>query len=236
MPPHLQPLNDARKTRPPPKPLHPLPTPAPPRTHVRIPPHCTTTQLDPLHPHIRPMHLLLLLLHLKQRYIRLPLHPGLYQPHPHHHRLHPPPPKNVQGRYVVHRTPSAGVVVTLHLPRQGVGTRAYIPHPPAAYVFSRQLHPCPNPLGYILFDAALIHIQQNPCYRTGGPSLVAFRWGWRTTAWVFIVSIYCSMSNLYAALSIVAVATGLYEPRNCPTRCLHGSKLLGLRSFQHPAF
>ena len=78
-------------------------------------------------------------------------------------------------------------------------------------------------LRFIVFDAALIHIRQNPCYRTGGPSLGAFGWQWRMTAWVFIVSIYCSMNNLYAALSVVAVATRLYEPRDWPP--LFGSPL-----------
>ncbi|KIM45593.1 hypothetical protein M413DRAFT_24765 [Hebeloma cylindrosporum] len=39
---------------------------------------------------------------------------------------------------------------------------------------------------YILWDITLIHIQGNPCYRTGGPSLAGFGWWWRTTAWVYI--------------------------------------------------
>ena len=102
---------------------------------------------------------------------------------------------------------------TSHIPTRPTSSRR-------TFILSQTLWIIPR---YILFDAALIHIRQNPCYRTGGPSLGAFGWGWRTTAWVFIVSIYCSMSNLYAALSIVAVATGLYEPRDWPP--LFGSPL-----------
>jgi hypothetical protein len=102
---------------------------------------------------------------------------------------------------------------TSHIPPRPTASRG-------TFIVSQILWIIPR---YILFDAALIHIRQNPCYRTGGPSLGAFGWEWRTTAWVFIVSIYCSMNNLYAALSIVAVATGLYEPRDWPS--LFGSPL-----------
>jgi len=72
----------------------------------------------------------------------------------------------------------------------------------------------------ILWNITLIHSQQNPCYKTGGPSLTAFGW-W--TAWVYIVSMYCSMSGIYVIGSIIFVATGLYEPRDCPH--LFGSSL-----------
>ena len=96
---------------------------------------------------------------------------------------------------------------TSHIPARPTASRGN-------FILSQFLWIIPR---YLIFDAALIHIRQNPCYRTGGPSLGAFGWEWRTTTWVFIVSIYCSMSNLYAALSIVAVATGLYEPRDWPS-------------------
>lgn len=68
----------------------------------------------------------------------------------------------------------------------------------------------------ILFDITLIHIQENPCFRKGGPSLAAFGWLWRTTVWVNLVSVYCTMSGVYASASIVSVAIGLYEPKDWP--------------------
>ncbi|KIM45592.1 hypothetical protein M413DRAFT_24764 [Hebeloma cylindrosporum] len=66
----------------------------------------------------------------------------------------------------------------------------------------------------ILFDITLIHIQGNPCFSKGGPSLAAFGWWWRTTVWVNIVSLYCTLSGVYASASIVSVAIGLYEPKD----------------------
>ena len=96
----------------------------------------------------------------------------------------------------------------------------------------------------ILFDITRIHNQENPCFRTGGPSLAAFGWWWRTTAWVHVVTLYCSMSGLYATASVVSVATGFYEPKDWPH--LFGSLLnaytvrkcwgyvLTLFSFSHP--
>jgi hypothetical protein len=75
----------------------------------------------------------------------------------------------------------------------------------------------------ILWNITLIHSQENPCYKTGGPSLTAFGWWWRTTAWVYIISMYCSMSVMYVIGSIIFVATGLYEPRDWPH--LFGSSL-----------
>ena len=68
----------------------------------------------------------------------------------------------------------------------------------------------------ILFDIALFQLQQNPCFRSGGPSLTAFGWWWRTTVWFHVVAAYCTLSGLYATMSIVFVATGLYEPRDWP--------------------
>ena len=76
---------------------------------------------------------------------------------------------------------------------------------------------------YSLFKITIIHIQGNPCFRTGGPSLAAFGWQWRTTVWVFVVSLYCSLSGIYAIASIISVAIGLYEPRDWPH--LFGSPL-----------
>ena len=75
----------------------------------------------------------------------------------------------------------------------------------------------------ILWNITIIHIRQNPCFKTGGPSLTAFGWWWRTTAWVYIVSLYCSISGMYVIGSIVFVATGLYEPKDWPH--LFGSSL-----------
>jgi len=68
----------------------------------------------------------------------------------------------------------------------------------------------------ILFDFALLQLQRNPCFRTGGPSLTAFGWWWRTTAWFHVVTAYCTMSGLCAIQSIISVATGLSEPRDWP--------------------
>ena len=68
----------------------------------------------------------------------------------------------------------------------------------------------------ILYDIALTHLQ-SPCYWTGGPSFTAFGWWqWQMRVWVQIVTIYCSMSGMYATLSIISVATGLHEPRDWP--------------------
>jgi len=68
----------------------------------------------------------------------------------------------------------------------------------------------------ILLDIALTHGLQNPCYWTEGPSFTAFGWWWQMTACVHIVTLYCSMSGMYAILSIISVATGLHEPRDWP--------------------
>ena len=68
----------------------------------------------------------------------------------------------------------------------------------------------------ILWNITIIHTQENPCFRTGGPSFAAFGWWWRTTGWVYVVSLYCTMSGVYVIGSILSVATGLYEPRDWP--------------------
>jgi hypothetical protein len=75
----------------------------------------------------------------------------------------------------------------------------------------------------ILFDITRIHNQENPCFRTGGPSLAACGWRWRTTVWMYVISGYCIMSRAYAIGSIVSVAPGFYEPRDWPH--LFGSPL-----------
>ena len=67
-----------------------------------------------------------------------------------------------------------------------------------------------------LLDVAFFHRQENPCFSKGGPSFTAFGWWWRTTVWIHIVMVYCSLSRMHATLSIVSVATGLYEPGNWP--------------------
>ena len=67
-----------------------------------------------------------------------------------------------------------------------------------------------------LFDVVLFQLQENPCFRTGGPSITAFGWWWRTTVWLSIVFAYCVLSVPYVAISIVSVATGLHEPGDWP--------------------
>ena len=76
---------------------------------------------------------------------------------------------------------------------------------------------------FTVFNVIAILAQENPCFRAGGPSLTAFGWWWRTTSWLFVFSLYYTMNGLYAALSIVYVATGLYKPADCPH--LFGSPL-----------
>ena len=68
----------------------------------------------------------------------------------------------------------------------------------------------------VIWDIAFIHSQRNPCFKAGGPSFTAFGWWWRTTSCAFIISVWCTKSVLYAAGSIVYVAMGLYEPKDCP--------------------
>ena len=69
---------------------------------------------------------------------------------------------------------------------------------------------------FILWDIALIPIRENPCFKIGGPSLVAFEWWRRTVVWSSILVIYCTLSGVYALASIVSVAGRLYEPRDWP--------------------
>ena len=67
-----------------------------------------------------------------------------------------------------------------------------------------------------LLDVALLHRQENPCFNKGRPSFTAFGWWWRTTVWLQIVMVYCSLSKIHATLSIVSVATRLCEPGDWP--------------------
>jgi len=69
---------------------------------------------------------------------------------------------------------------------------------------------------FILWDVALIPVRENPCFKMGGPSLAAFGWWRRTVVWSFILALYCTLSGTNAILSIIFVASGLYEPRDCP--------------------
>ena len=70
---------------------------------------------------------------------------------------------------------------------------------------------------YILqFDIANIFVRANPCFATGGPSLTAFGWLWRSTAWLHVSLAYSTLSLLYIAYSIVSVAVGMSEPRDWP--------------------
>ena len=69
---------------------------------------------------------------------------------------------------------------------------------------------------YIIFDIAGILIRENPCFKTGGPSLAAFGWRWRTTGWVYIVILYATMSGIQVAMSLVSVAIRLYAPSDWP--------------------
>jgi len=66
------------------------------------------------------------------------------------------------------------------------------------------------------YDVVFIVIRENLSLGTGGASLVAFGWWYRTTSWLYILRMYCTLSGLYVAVSILSVATGLYKPRDCP--------------------
>ena len=77
---------------------------------------------------------------------------------------------------------------------------------------------------YLLqFDISNIFVRANPCFATGGPSLTAFGWLWRSTALLYVSLAYCMLSLLYMAYSIVSVAVGMSEPRDWPH--LFGSPL-----------
>jgi len=69
---------------------------------------------------------------------------------------------------------------------------------------------------FIIWDVALILVRGNPCFTMGGPPLAAVGWWWHMVVWSHIVTVYCSMSGLYAIASIIFVAAGLYEPRDWP--------------------
>jgi len=69
---------------------------------------------------------------------------------------------------------------------------------------------------FILWDVALIPVRENPCFKIGGPSLAAFGWWRRTVVWSHVLTLYCAMSGMNAITSIIFVAAGLYEPRDCP--------------------
>ena len=79
---------------------------------------------------------------------------------------------------------------------------------------------------YLLqFDITNIFIRANPCFATGGPSLTAFGWLWRSTAWLFVSLAYSMLSMSYITCSIVSVVVGMSEPRDWPH--LFGSPLNG---------
>ncbi|KIM46646.1 hypothetical protein M413DRAFT_440250 [Hebeloma cylindrosporum] len=69
---------------------------------------------------------------------------------------------------------------------------------------------------FVLWDLALVPIRENPSFKLGGPSLAAFGWWRRTVVWSSILTVYCTMSGMYAIASIISVATGLYEPQDWP--------------------
>ena len=73
------------------------------------------------------------------------------------------------------------------------------------------------------FDLTNLFVRENPCFATAGPSLTAFGWLWRSTAWLFVLLLYSWLSLLHSGYSIVSVATGISEPRDWPH--LFGSPL-----------
>ena len=79
---------------------------------------------------------------------------------------------------------------------------------------------------YLLqFDISNTFARANPCFATGGPSLTAFGWLWRPTAWLYVSLTYSMFSILYIGYSIVSVAVGMSKPRDWPH--LFGSLLNG---------
>ena len=79
---------------------------------------------------------------------------------------------------------------------------------------------------YILqFDISNTFARANPCFATGGPSLSAFGWLSRSSAWLFVSLLYSMLSMQYIGYSIVSVALGMSEPRDWPH--LFGSFLNG---------
>ena len=75
----------------------------------------------------------------------------------------------------------------------------------------------------LLFDITNICIRANPCFTTGGPSLTAYGWLWRSTASLCGLLTYSTLSVLHIAYSIISVSIGLSEPRDWPP--LFGSLL-----------
>jgi len=69
---------------------------------------------------------------------------------------------------------------------------------------------------FILRDVALIPVRDNPCFKKGGPSFAAFGWWQRTVVWSHVLTLYSSISGVEMIGSIIFVAAGLYEPRDCP--------------------
>lgn len=68
----------------------------------------------------------------------------------------------------------------------------------------------------LMFDVVSMFIRANPCFGTGGPSLAAFGWVWRSTSWLYILVAYAPMSLLYASLSIASVGLGFSKPHHWP--------------------
>lgn len=105
--------------------------------------------------------------------------------------------------------------------RRGIGWT----HEPTRYLPPR---PSSTPVKFILsqlmwmvfyflqFDITNMLVRANPCFATGGPSLTAFGWLWRSTVLLYVSLMYCMLSLLYTACSIVSVAVGMSEPRDWP--------------------
>ena len=104
---------------------------------------------------------------------------------------------------------------TLHIPPRPSST-------PGRFILSQLMWM----VFYILqFDIANILVRANPCFATGGPSLTAFGWLWRSTAWLYVSLAYSTLSLLYITYSIVSVAIGMSDPRDWPH--IFGSPLDG---------
>lgn len=75
----------------------------------------------------------------------------------------------------------------------------------------------------LLLETTNIFVRGNPCFSSGGSSLIAYGWLWRSTAWLLVVLLYSWLSLLYSVYSIVFVAIGMSEPQDWPH--LFGSPL-----------
>ncbi|KAF8800800.1 hypothetical protein BYT27DRAFT_7262640 [Phlegmacium glaucopus] len=102
---------------------------------------------------------------------------------------------------------------TLHIPPRPSSTRG-------KFILSQSMWLV---VYFFQFDITNIFISENPCFATGGPSLTAFGWLWRSTAWLYVSSTHSMMSMFYIAYSIISVAVGISEPRDWPH--LFGSPL-----------